>query len=181
MTIIVQQNTLILREKAKLVDNFHSLDLKKIILNMAEAMFQEPDGIGIAAPQINIPLQIFLVASDVLSPALLNQRINQNKRENISQKKKISENQYMVFINPSFKKLSSKKNSDIEGCLSVRGYYGEVSRSEKAIIEYYDKNGAKHQRGASSLFARVLQHEMDHLKGILFIDKARHIEKINTE
>jgi len=68
----------------------------------------------------------------------------------------------------------------IEGCLSVRGYYGEVARPEKVTIEYYDETGAKKKRGASGLFARVLQHEMDHLNGMLFIDRASHVEKIET-
>lgn len=180
MSDIVQQDAPVLRGIAQKIDNFDSKDLHTAITKMAEAMFQEPDGIGIAAPQIDIPLQIFLVASDVLSPAMLDKRIAKNK-ENNKRSKKISEDEYIVFINATFKKLSAKKKSDIEGCLSVRGYYGEVSRPEKVVIEYYDKNGAKHQRGASGLFARVLQHEMDHLKGTLFIDKAKHIEKITTE
>lgn len=180
MSDIIQQDAPVLRGIAKRVDNFNSKDLNVTILKMAEMMFQESDGIGIAAPQIDVPLQIFLVASDVLSPAMLDKRIAKNK-ERGKHPKKISENEYLVFVNASFKKLSTKKKNDIEGCLSVRGYYGEVLRPEKVVIEYYDKNGAKHRRGASGLFARVLQHEMDHLRGILFIDKAQHIEKINTK
>ncbi|MEK9175523.1 MAG: peptide deformylase [Patescibacteria group bacterium] len=179
MIPIVQNNSSILRDTTKLVNNFNSVELNNIITQMAEAMFQEPDGIGIAAPQIGVSLQIFLVASDVLSPALLDKRINKNNGKG-AQTKKISENEYLVFINASFKKLSVKKGNDVEGCLSVRGYYGEVSRSEKVIIEYYDKTGKKHQRGASGLFARVLQHEMDHLCGILFIDKAKNISKVSS-
>ena len=174
---IVQKNTPVLRESAKPVADFRSSVLNKIIASMAEAMFAEPDGIGIAAPQIGISKQIFLVASDVLSPEALDRRIHQKNKKKASS---VSAQDYMVFTNPMFLKLSSKKTKDIEGCLSVRGYYGEVARPEKVTIEYYDETGAKKKRGASGLFARVLQHEMDHLNGMLFIDRASHVEKIET-
>ena len=87
----------------------------------------------------------------------------------------------MIFINPCLKKLSQKKDKDIEGCLSVRGIYGEVARSEKVNIEYFDEAGKKHTRGATGLLARVIQHEMDHLNGGLFIDKAKNIKSLDAE
>ena len=95
--------------------------------------------------------------------------------------KKILKSDYIVFINSAFKKLSRKKENDLEGCLSVREFYGEVSRSQKTVIEYYDETGAKHQRGASGLFARGLQHATDPLRGISFIDKATNINKISIK
>lgn len=180
MSIIIQKNSPVLRTIAQPVQYFNTTELSNIISDMAKTMFQEPDGIGIAAPQIDISLQIFLVASDVLSPQKLDRRISENRGKKHIQKI-VSKNDYLVFINTSLKKLSTKKTKDTEGCLSVRGYYGEVVRPEKLSIEYYDEVGIKHRRGASGLLARVIQHEMDHLSGILFIDKAIKIEKIDPQ
>jgi len=83
-------------------------------------------------------------------------------------------NLFSVF----FLARSQKKSKDIEGCLSVRGIYGEVTRSEKIVVQYYNVNGKRLSRGASGLFARIIQHEVDHLNGTLFIDKANNIQKI---
>ena len=152
-----QEENKILREKAEKIDDPKSSELKVLIKKMAEAMFKEPDGIGIAAPQIGKSLRIFLVAKDMSGA-------EKRKKE------------YLVFINPILKNTSSKKNKDMEGCLSVRGYYGDVARPEKITVEYFDESGKKHIRGASGLFARVIQHELDHMEGILFIDKAKNIK-----
>ena len=166
--MILQKENKMLRQKAKQVENPEESDIKNLIKKMADAMFAEPDGIGIAAPQIGASLQIFLVAKDVFSPTKLIEKKSKQKRE------------YLVFINPILKKMSRKKMGDAEGCLSVRGVYGEVSRAEKITIEYLDKFGKKQQRGASGLFARVIQHELDHLNGVLFIDKAKKLKKISN-
>ncbi|MDP3784667.1 MAG: peptide deformylase [bacterium] len=155
--MILQKENKILREKAKKVDDPKSSEIKVLIKKMAEAMFAEPDGIGIAAPQLGAGLRIFLVAKDILQ-----------------ERKAVG---YLVFINPVMKNASSKKNKDTEGCLSVRSYYGDVLRPEKITVEYFDESGKKHHRGASGLFARVIQHELDHLEGILFTDKAKNIKR----
>ncbi len=159
--MIVQKNNKILREQARDVVDIASVDTHDTIRKLAEALFKEPDGIGIAAPQISISKKIFLVAKEV---------IDEQSLEKMS-------GAYETFINPVFKKVSIKKSKDTEGCLSVRGIYEEVARPEKVVVEYTDKNGKRQSRGASGLFARVLQHEMDHLNGVLFIDKAKHIKK----
>ena len=65
-----------------------------------------------------------------------------------------------------------------EGCLSVRYLYGKVSRANQATIEAYDEKGKKFQRGGTGLLAKIFQHEVDHLNGILFIDKAKNLEEI---
>lgn len=179
MADIVQKNHLLLRQKAARIaaEEFSSPYLHKIVVKMAEAMFQEPDGIGIAAPQIGISKQIFLVAADVLHPAKLAQRIQESNKTKNTKPSTFAPEDYFVFINPTLQKVSHKKAKDTEGCLSVRGLYGEVTRPEKITIEYHDENRKNHIRGASGLFARVLQHEIDHLNGILFIDKAINIQK----
>ena len=65
-----------------------------------------------------------------------------------------------------------------EGCLSVRYLYGKVSRGLKATIEAHDENGKKFERGGTGLLAQIFQHEVDHLNGILFIDKTKYVEEI---
>lgn len=169
--MIVQKENKVLHVRAKEVADIKSANIKSLIAKMAKAMFAEPDGIGIAAPQIGESARIFLVAGEVLGTTSTELR-KKNKRENEI---------YFTFINPVFNKVSAKKSKDVEGCLSVRGIYGEVTRPEKLTIEYFDEHGKKHSRGASGLFARVLQHEMDHLDGTLFIDKAKNIHKIQAE
>lgn len=165
--MILEKENKILRKKSQEINNLDSKELKTLIKKMADAMFGEPDGIGIAAPQIGENKKIFLVAEDVLNPEVFSEE-NKEKRSK----------KYLVFINPKIKKTSSKKAKDIEGCLSVRGLYGEVLRPEKITVEYTNEYGIKQIRGASGLFARVIQHEMDHLGGILFIDKAKNLKKM---
>ena len=175
--MILQRENKILRTKAKKVDDFKFPEIKTLIKKMAEAMFAEPDGIGIAAPQIGKSLRIFLVAKDAAVKNAEELRsstsdVKSQKTSDVLPRKK----EYLVFINPVIKNTSSKKGKDTEGCLSVRGYYGEVARPEKITVEYFDESGKKHTRGASGLFARVIQHELDHLEGILFTDKAKNIK-----
>ncbi len=167
---IVQKNNTILRQDAKLVSDPKSPEIKSIIKDMARALFNEPDGIGLAAPQIGVSLTIFIVSNDVFEPEKIKDRTNTSKLENIG---------YTVFVNPSIIKISSKKIKDVEGCLSVRGFYGDVIRPEKLTVRYLDENGKKLTRGTSGLLARVIQHEMDHLQGILFIDKATNINRVS--
>lgn len=165
--MILQEKNNILRETAEKISDIKSADIKSLIKKLANAMFAEPDGIGIAAPQIGESKKIFLVADDVLHPERFEEKTKRTKK-------------YLVFINPVLKNKSSKKAHDIEGCLSIRGLYGDVVRPEKITVEYFDENGNKKSRGASGLFARVIQHEMDHLEGVLFIDKAKNIKKLST-
>ncbi len=176
--MILQKENKILREKAERIEDLKSSGIKALIKKMAEAMFAEPDGIGIAASQIGKSLRIFLVAKDaaVKDAEELHQKINKELKERKKEPARPAGG-YLVFINPIIKNTSSKKDKDTEGCLSVRGYYGDVARPEKITVEYFDENGKKHTRGASGLFARVIQHELDHLEGILFIDKAKNIKK----
>ena len=80
-----------------------------------------------------------------------------------------------VYINPVMIKMSRGKKNKHEGCLSVRGKWGEVPRAEKATVQAYNEKGEKFERGASGFLAHVFQHEMDHLDGILYTDKAAHL------
>ena len=77
----------------------------------------------------------------------------------------------------SIRLLSKKRQILDEGCLSVRPLFGKVERSEKATVTAYDENGKKFTRGGSGLLAQIFQHEIDHLNGILFIDKATDLKE----
>src|SRR3989344_8034842 len=139
--MILQKENKILRESAKPVQNPGSAEIKVLIKKMAEAMFAEPDGVGIAASQIGVSLRIFLVAKDFLrgkTPGVFG-----DSTPGVEEGKKLG---YITFINPILKKYSRKKIKDAEGCLSVRGVYGEVPRAEKITIEYLDEFEKKHQR-----------------------------------
>jgi len=176
MSEIVQKGAVVLKTRTRPVLHFSSQALNTLILEMADALFKQADGIGIAAPQIGKSAQVFLVTSDVLNLNKLNARIKTRTEKKTAVA--FSEDDYMVFINPAILKQSRKQVSDMEGCLSVRGIYGNVVRPEKVTIEYFDEHGKKNTRGASGLFARVLQHEIDHLNGILFVDKAKNVRKL---
>ena len=95
--------------------------------------------------------------------------------------RQISDPADLVFINPKIIKQSKKTAFLDEGCFSVRWWYGQVKRSKNITIEAYNKNGEKKVWGAGGLLAQVFQHEIDHLDGILFSDKAINLEKMPDE
>jgi peptide deformylase len=158
--IVIAPND-VLRLKAKDVEKseFGSRKLMGELTSMSRALKSAKDGIGIAAPQIGLSKRIFLASSEALA---IDQQKTGDKQEWT----------YLVFINPTVVGLSSSKNTSPEGCLSLPGKYGNVVRFDKIKIRAYDENGKQFERGSSRLFARLLQHEMDHLEGILFTDKA---------
>ncbi|HEX9608885.1 MAG TPA: peptide deformylase [Candidatus Paceibacterota bacterium] len=134
--------------------DFGSPKLKKILATMKTAILSQSDAVAIAAPQIGVPLRIFVVSKRVFEHL---------KKDNACD---------LVFINPVLSKLSRKKKVSDEGCLSIRPLYGLVERSLKATIRAYNENGEPFTLGASGLLAQIFQHETDHLNGILFTDKA---------
>ncbi|MFZ2303525.1 MAG: peptide deformylase [Minisyncoccia bacterium] len=191
MVKIVQKEDPILREHASVVSvkDFGSARLKKILEDMVTALEKEEDGVAIAAPQIGIPLRIFIVSHRAFEYENEEDE-HEIELENIHsdyvslakpQLRKKPTRSDMVFINPVITKLSRKKKWVPEGCLSVRWLYGEVSRAEKATVRAYDQNGKVFTLGGSGLLAQIFQHETDHLNGALFIDTARNVEKITAE
>lgn len=149
----------VLRQTAAEVslEDITSPKIAKVIAGMKEAVQEQDDAVAIAAPQIGVPLRIFLVAERVFSYL---------GKENAADR---------VFINPRLTKLSQKKVESDEGCLSVRPLYGHVLRAEKATVKAYDEHAKPFTFGASGLLAQILQHENDHLDGILFTDKATEV------
>ncbi len=168
MIHIVQIGDPILRECAQTVPvkDIPSPKIQKIISDMKATMHTQKDGVAIAAPQIGVPLRIFVVSDAIM-------------KEADSEYKSLGKD--LVFINPEIIKLSKDKHNVEEGCLSVRWKYGKVKRSVKATIRAYNEHGEKIERGASGLLAQIFQHETDHLDGILFIDTAKEVQDIPPE
>lgn len=162
MAKIVQKENRVLHEPAKEVakELFGTEKLKKIIATMSKALAKEDDGVALAAPQINLPLRVFIVSGKIFTP-----------EETLKPKPDL------VFINPVITNLSKTKEEMEEGCLSVRWLFGQVKRSTKATISAYDETGKKFARSGSGLLAQIFQHEMDHLEGILFIEKAKGVKE----
>ena len=168
MIDIVQQFEPVLREIAQDVPqkDITSPKIQKILKNMKEALASQDDGVAIAAPQIGVPLRIFMVSGAVLN-------MIKNKDQEIDHSIP-----NIIFINPVITKLSKTTEWMEEGCLSVRYLYGKVKRATKATVTAYDEHGNKFTRGGSGVLAQVFQHETDHLNGTLFIDKAKDIEEM---
>lgn len=168
MTTIIQKDNdkkKVLRGTAKEValSDIGSSLIKKIIGNMKIAIQSEDDAVAIAAPQIGAALRMFVVSKRTFS------HLGKEEAEDL------------VFINPVITKLSRKKVAADEGCLSVRPLYGLVERSEKATVRAFNEQGEQFTYGASGLLAQIFQHEVDHLNGILFTDKATKTWEYNPE
>lgn len=151
--------------------------IQSLISQMKETLAATPDGVGLAAPQVGEPLQIFIVSEEAEEIDRLEKLITQRGKITVPNENRPATKhwKYYVFINPVVKNVSKGKIERSEGCLSVPGKFGEVKRHEKITVEAYDEDGKKFTRGASRFFARVIQHELDHLQGTLFIDKAEKI------
>lgn len=162
MAKIIQNGNPILRDIAKEVPaaEISSPKIKKILKDMSEALKNEKDGVAIAAPQIGVSLRIFIVSGKLFD---------------IEKDIENANHQDLVFINPKITKTSKDGEKHEEGCLSVRGKYGIIKRATKATVRAYDENGKLFEYGGSGLLAKIFQHEIDHLNGILFIDKAENI------
>jgi len=146
---IVKEGDEILREKAKPVPKINS-NILKLLDNMQDTM-RNAEGVGLAAPQIGVPKRVIIVD---LGEELIE------------------------LINPEI--TSSEGNQiDMEGCLSIPEVKGKVARYEKIVVIGLNRHGEMIEVKAEGLLARVLQHEIDHLNGTLFIDIANGIEKIN--
>jgi peptide deformylase len=128
-------------------------EIDRLVEDMIETMYAAP-GIGLAATQIGVPLRIFVV--DV--------SIGRNPADLI------------VMINPEFVERDGMQLEE-EGCLSVPGFNATVVRPDRAVVKGLDRTGQEHQREGSGLLARAFQHEMDHLDGMLFVDRLRGIKR----
>jgi len=175
MTAIIQKNDPVLRKVAKDVSakQFGSEELLRIVSDMKKALASQEDGVAIAAPQIGISLRIFVVAPRVFD--IQTEIRNEKKGLPVEAKPDSSGAKPLVYINPTISKLSKKRRLVDEGCLSVRNYYGKVRRAEKATVFAFDELGRKFSWGGVDLLAQIYQHEIDHLDGVLFVDKTEDL------
>jgi peptide deformylase len=173
MNEILQKDDPQLRKTAEEVplEEIGGEKINKILIEMAETLDKCEDGVALAAPQIGILLRMF-----VISPKAF--LIQEPPEENLKKKK---ESNKLIYINPVITKKSVKKVVLDEGCLSVRGIFGKIKRHDKVTITAYDERGNKFTRGASGLLAEIFQHETDHLDGVLFIDSAKDLVKIEAK
>lgn len=132
-----------LRRNSKIVENPKDPEIQELIQDMIFTM-REQKGIGLAAVQVSIDLCILVIET---------------------------KDGAVVFVNPEIVELSNNAETGEEGCLSLPGRFGFVSRKTTISVKSLDARGNQQIHDAEGLFARVLQHEIDHLSGILFIDK----------
>jgi len=141
--IITYPNPILEKKSEKIIDP-QSSEVRKLILEMIEEMDKDPNAVGLAAPQVGQSVRLCIIKSD---------------------------NNTWIFINPKIRVRSWKKVVAEEGCLSFPGQFFPVKRSQKVTVEAIDRHGKKFTVKADGLFSRTLQHEIDHLEGILFITR----------
>ena len=128
-------------------------EIDRLIEDMIETMYAAP-GVGLAAPQIGVPLRIFVVDVSIGREA----------------------SSLLVFVNPQIVEREGMQLEE-EGCLSVPGFNATVVRPSRVVIKGLDRTGTEQQHEGSGLLARAFQHEMDHLDGMLFVDRLRGIKR----
>ena len=151
-----------LRQISIPVEKFDA-DLRTLIKDMFETMYEAP-GIGLAAVQVGVPIRLLVM--DLQEPA-------DPEDENSPPVK-----EPRVFINPEILSHSDEEVPYTEGCLSVPDQYAEVMRPDHIRARWLDEDGKSHEQDLDGLLAICLQHEMDHLEGILFID---HLSKLKRD
>jgi peptide deformylase len=152
-----------LRKKAFKVTNFNDPKLQKLIDDMIETLIDAP-GVGLAAPQVDIPQRLIIVRLP---------DDEESKEEYGDEAGKT-----YVLINPEIVRASEEMIDGIEACLSIPGYYGSVDRHVAVTIKGFDRHGKSIRIKVKDWQARVFQHEIDHLDGILYIDRATKMWKV---
>ena len=151
--VILTEPNKILREKSLPVDKVDK-DLQKLMDDMVETMYAAP-GIGLAAIQVGVPKRVIVL--DIA-------RNDEPKNP-------------MYFINPEISDRSKNNSTYEEGCLSVPGQFAEIDRPDRCYVKYLDYYGQPKEIKAEGMLATCIQHEIDHLEGILFIDYLSRLKK----
>jgi peptide deformylase len=141
----------VLRQKAKRVRTIDN-SVKKLIGDMIETMHAVPGRVGLAAPQVGISLRVIVIG--------------------------IPDEEDIVLINPEIVRRNGER-SVTEGCLSVHGYYGEIKRAESVTAKGRDPTGKEIRIKGNGLLAQALEHEIDHLNGVLYIDHLENKGKLH--
>ncbi len=174
MLNIVKVPNPILASRVKKVDKFDQ-DLTKMVDEMIETLNAQvnPQGVGLAAPQVGVNLALFIIkpSSKAKTEAFVNPRILKFEVGSLKLEDEITneETHQTSNVKPKTKK---KKRNKLEGCLSIPKIWGGVSRAAKVLIEYQDLNGKSHKKWFRGFRAVIIQHEVDHLYGILFTQRA---------
>ncbi|WP_109298769.1 peptide deformylase [Aquimarina sp. AU474] len=162
---IVAYGDPVLKKKAKDIDKEYP-KLSELIENMFETMYNA-HGVGLAAPQIGLPIRLFVIDAEPFSE---DEELSEEEREQLKDFKK-------VFINATILEEKDEEWAFTEGCLSIPDIREDVFRNETIKIKYFDENFVEHTEIYGGLAARVIQHEYDHIEGILFTDKLSSLKK----
>jgi peptide deformylase len=152
-----------LRSKARKVSSFGP-ELQTLIDDMVETMRAAP-GVGLAAPQINVPLRVIVV---------------EFAESEEDEDQEVTPELY-VCVNPKITLTSTEEVVGTEGCLSIPGIVGDVSRPTDVTVKGFNRHGQPMKLKASGWLARIFQHEVDHLNGVLFVDLADKVWAIEGE
>ncbi len=150
----------VLRKEAEAVKDFNH-DLKNLVDDMIETMRDAP-GVGLAAPQVGVSKRVIVV------------EFGDEEDDTIPK-------QLYVLINPEIINQSSDRVAGIEGCLSVPGLVGEVERANVVTVSGQDKSGAKIKIRAQGWLARIFQHEIDHINGVIYPNRTEKLWQIESE
>jgi peptide deformylase len=148
---VIKMDNPVLHQKAKRVRKIDD-SIQKLIDNMIETMY-DIEGIGLAAPQVGVPLQVVVIQLP-------------------------DEEDAITLINPEIVKISEETEMMMEGCLSLPGYNGDVKRSTSITVKARDRQGKPIRIKGEGLLAQVLQHETDHINGIVFVDHLGSIDEL---
>jgi len=145
---IVEIGDQVLREKAKQVPSITS-NVVKLLDNMADTLAAAGNGVGLAAPQIGVSKRVVVI--DVGEGLI-------------------------ELINPEILEQHGEE-TESEGCLSIPGVWGDVSRAARVVVKALNRKGEEFKLEGDGLLARALQHEIDHLEGVLFVDRAKNLDR----
>ncbi|MGB5500539.1 MAG: peptide deformylase [Maribacter sp.] len=162
---IVAYGDPVLRKVGKDIDK-DSPKLNELITNMWETMYNA-SGVGLAAPQIGLPVRLFLVDA---TPFAEDEELSEKERTTLEGFKQ-------VFINAKIEEETGNDWVFNEGCLSIPDIREDVTRKETITLSYLDENFQKHTATFDGILARIIQHEYDHIEGVLFTDKLSSLKK----
>jgi peptide deformylase len=163
---IVQAGEPVLRREARALtrEEVTGEEVQRLIRDMRETMHDAP-GVGLAAPQVGLPLQLAVIEDrEELLRTLPVEELAERERRPVL---------FHVIVNPEITLVESEMVEFPEGCLSLAGYCALVPRARRIRVAYLDERGDRQSVEASGWYARILQHEIDHLHGALYIDRMR--------
>lgn len=158
---LIKAGTPILYKRAKAVTFPLTQEVRTHADNMI-ATLKDTDGLALAAPQVDIPLRLLVVNIPKVAPA---------KRYDFSCDPNHRAFPLTILVNPTLTELSKEKVEGWESCLSFPGYRGKVSRHQSLVCNWFDLEGNQHSQRLEGFNARVIQHEYDHLDGIVYVEK----------